>query len=188
MTGNGEQLVHLLRQCLEEAPSVEIDGIGIFLRRPGGFDFIPAGGPKVFIAYVVEDLEAAERLYEDLRRHGFDPWLDRKKLLPGQNWPRAIQQAIEVSDFFVACLSQKAVRKKGQFQAELRYALDCAARVPLERIYFIPARLDDCPVPAHICREIQYVNLFPDWGEGVRRVVSAIRGPNKAKMRLPLAV
>jgi len=188
VTGNGEQLVRLLRQCLEEASSVEIDGLGVFLRRAGGYEFIPAGGPRVFIAYVIENLDAAERLYEDLRRCGFDPWLDRKKLLPGQNWPRAIQQAIEVSDFVVACLSQKALRKKGQFQAELRYALDCAARTPLDQIFFIPVRLEDCAVPPCIGREIQYVNLFPDWEEGVRRVVAAIRGPNEAKIRLPLAV
>ena len=187
MTGNGEQLVRLLRHCLEVASSVEIDGLGVFRRRAGGFEFIPAGGPRVFIAYVIEDLPAAQRLYDDLRRHGFDPWLDRKKLLPGQNWPRAIQQAIEVSDFFVACLSQQAVRKKGQFQAELRYALDCAARAPLDQIFLIPVRLEECPVPADISREIQYVNLFPDWDEGVRRVAAAIRGPSKAKIKLPLA-
>ncbi|MCC7174989.1 MAG: toll/interleukin-1 receptor domain-containing protein [Bryobacterales bacterium] len=188
MTENGDQLVRLLRQCLEEASSVEIDGLGVFRRRAGGFDFFPAGGPRVFIAYVAEDLRAAERLFDDLRRQGFDPWLDRKKLLPGQNWPRAIQQAIEVSDFFVACLSQKAVRKKGQFQAELRYALDCAARTPLDQIYLIPVRLEECPVPGRIGHQIHYVNLFPDWEEGVRRVAEAIRGPKKAKVRLPLAV
>ena len=79
------------------------------------------------------------------------------------------------------------MRKKGQFQAELRYALDCAARVPLDRIFLIPVRLEDCAVPPCIGREIQYVDLFPDWEEGVRRVVASIRGPNKAKIRLPLA-
>jgi hypothetical protein len=48
-------------------------------------------------------------------------------------------------------------------------------------------RLEDCAVPPCIGREIQYVDLFPDWEEGVRRVVASIRGPNKAKIRLPLA-
>ena len=33
------------------------------------------------------------------------PWLDRKKLLPGQVWTRCIDRAIENSDFFVACFS-----------------------------------------------------------------------------------
>ncbi|MFB3779438.1 MAG: toll/interleukin-1 receptor domain-containing protein [Bryobacteraceae bacterium] len=186
MPGNTDQIVRILRHCLEEASSVEIDGLGVFRRHAGGYEFLPARGPRIFIAYVEEDAAQAERLYGALRDRGFDPWLDRKKLLPGQNWPRAIQQAIEVSDFFVACLSTRAVRKKGQFQAELRYALDCARRAPLDQIYLIPVRLEDCPVPASITREIQYVDLFPDWDAGLRRVVAAIKGPNKANLALQL--
>ena len=63
-------------------------------------------------------------LFQDFQNHGFDPWLDRKKLLPGQNWPRSIEEAIETSDFFVPCFSHRSVNKKGGFQAEIRYALD----------------------------------------------------------------
>jgi len=167
VTRSADQIARILRQCLEEASSVEIDGLGVFRRGAGGYEFFPSTGPKIFIAYVQEDASCAERLYDALRARGFDPWLDRKKLLPGQNWPRAIQQAIEVSDFFVACLSRQAVRKKGQFQAELRYALDCAARTPLDQIYLIPVRLEECPVPLPISREIQYVDLFPNWDAGI---------------------
>jgi len=188
MRKNAEQLVDILRQCLAESRSVEVDGLGVFRRGADGvYEFIPAPTPKIFIAYVQEDAEAAVRLYEDLARAGFDPWLDRKKLLAGQNWPRAIQQAIEVSDFFVACLSRCAVRKRGQFQAELRYALDCALRAPLEETYLIPVRLEQCPVPARISREIQYLDLFPDWEAGVRRLVAAVRHSCRGKVRLPLA-
>ena len=170
-----DRIVEIVRQCLEEGGAVEIDGLGVF--RPGfdGYEFYPATGQKVFIAYVQEDHAYARRLYDALKTSGFEPWLDRKKLLPGQNWPRAIERAIEVSDFFVACLSRRALRKRGQFQAELRFALDCALRQPLDRVYFIPLRLDDCPVPARISRETQYVDLFPDWDEGLRRVVSTMQ-------------
>ena len=187
MIRSAEEIAQILRQCLEEAGSVEIDGLGVFRRRAGGYEFCPASGPKVFIAYVQEDTGAAERLYEAFQAHGCDPWMDRRKLLPGQNWPRAIQQATEVSDYSVACLSRRAVRKKGQFQAELRYALDCAARMPLDAIYLIPVRLEECPVPLLIQREIQYVDLFPDWDAGIRRVITAIRVPNEPKFKLPLA-
>jgi len=164
---------------------VEIDGLGVFHRRSGEYEFVAQEEPKVFLAYVQEDLAAAERLFEDLRSHDFDPWLDRRKLLPGQNWPRAIQQAIEVSDFFVACLSRRSAIKRGQFQAELRYALDCANRQPLDRIFLIPVRLDDCPVPPRIMREIHYVDLFPDWEKGLRRVLAAM-GEQAAGRRRPL--
>jgi len=172
---NAKRFARVLRTFLDEGRRVEIDGLGVFRRHSGQYEFVAHKEPKVFLAYVQEDLAAVERLFEDLRSHNFDPWLDRRKLLPGQNWPRAIQQAIEVSDFFVACLSRRSVIKRGQFQAELRYALDCANRLPLEQVYFIPVRLDDCPVPQRIMREIQYVDLFPDWEQGFRAVLAAMR-------------
>jgi TIR domain. len=170
-----DRIVEIVRQCLEEGSAVEIDGLGVF--RPGsdGYEFYPATGQKIFIAYVQEDHAYARRLYDALKASGFEPWLDRKKLLPGQNWPRAIERAIEVSDFFVACLSRRALRKRGQFQAEMRFALDCARRQPLDRVYFIPLRLEECPVPLRISRETQYVDLFPDWEEGLRRVISTMQ-------------
>jgi hypothetical protein len=187
VTRNADQIAHILRQCIQEASSVEIEGLGVFRRRGEGYEFFPSRGPRIFIAYVQEDARSAERLYAVFQDHGFDPWLDRKKLLPGQNWPRAIQQAIEVSDFFVACLSSRAIRKRGQFQAELRYALDCARRVPLDQVYLIPVRLEECPFPACISQELQYVDLFPDWEEGVRRLIAAVKLPNKANFSLQLA-
>jgi hypothetical protein len=186
VTKSADQIARILLQCLDEAASVEIDGLGVFRRNGAGYQFVPFSGPSVFLAYAAEDRHTAERLYHTLRCRGFNPWLDRKKLLPGQNWPRAIQQAIEVSDYFIACLSHQALQKKGQFQAEMRYALDCARRAPLDRTYFIPLRLDECPVPASISREIQYLDLFPDWDEGIARLIEALKGPTKAKIELPL--
>lgn len=170
------QVARLVRQCLAKGVSVEIDGLGTFLPdTQGGFCFQPRNRPRVFVAYVQEDAAAAERLFEDLSDSGFDPWLDRRKLLPGQNWPRSIEEAIGISDFFLACFSHRSVKKKGGFQAEIRYALDCTQRVPLDEIFLIPARLEACPVPIRIQREIQYIDLFPDWERGVRRIVAAMR-------------
>jgi TIR domain len=165
-----------VRRCLSEGASVEIDGLGTFLPDPQrGFRFLPRNRPKVFVAYVQEDAAAAQRVFECLEARGFDPWLDLRKLLPGQNWPRSIQDAIETSDFFLACFSQHSVKKKGGFQAEIRYALDCMRRIPLDEIFLIPARLDACSVPARIQRELQYIDLFPDWDRGFHRVVAAMR-------------
>jgi hypothetical protein len=171
-----EQVAQLVRHCLEEGQSVEIDGLGVFERDShGGYKFMALSPPKIFLGYVTEDLPLAERLFEDLEDLGFAPWLDRRKMLPGQNWARAIEEAIETSDFFLPCFSHLSVRKKGSFQAEIRYALDCARRVPLDEIYLIPARLDDCPVPARIQREIHYIDMFPDWNRGLSRIVAVIQ-------------
>ena len=170
------QVARIVRRCLAEGSSVEIDGLGTFVPDTGkGFRFLPRNRPKVFVAYVQEDAAEADRVFQALEASGFEPWLDRRKLLPGQNWLRSIEDAIDTSDFFMACLSRNSVRKKGGFQAEIRYALDCTRRVPLDEIFLIPARLDACSVPARIQREIQYIDLFPDWERGFRRVVTAMR-------------
>ena len=58
--------------------------------------------------------------------------------------------------------------KRGGFQAEIRYALDCARQLPLDQIFVVPVRLDVCAVPRAIQREYQYVDLAPDWERGVR--------------------
>ncbi len=177
-------VARVLRQCLEEGATVDIDGLGRFRRNQEGiYEFEAHARPRLFLAYAEEDLPLARRLYGDFVRRGLDPWLDKEKLLPGQNWPRAIDHAIELSDHFLACFSHKSLQKRGQFQAELRYALDCAERMPLDRVYFIPVRIEECEVPWRIRREIQYVDLFPNWERGFRRILSAMRQQEK-KLRL----
>ena len=171
-----EQLAQVVIRGLAAGNAVEIDGLGSFLPDAvNGFRFEPRRLPQVFVAYVKEDAEQAERLGDALEAAGFNPWLDVRKLLPGQNWPRAIETAIEGSDFFVACYSGNSVRKKGGFQAEIRYALDCARQIPLDEIFIVPVRLNRCPVPRSIQRELQYVDLFPDWSRGMRRLVAMMR-------------
>jgi hypothetical protein len=164
-------LARVLGEFLREGARVEIDGIGTFTRGADGrLSFQAHNQPRVFIAYVEEDLAAARRLFTALRARGFSPWLDKSKLLPGQNWPRAIEGAIETTDFFIACFSSRSVSKRGTFQGELRFALECARRAPLDEVFFIPVRLDACEVPARIRRAIQYVDLFPDWEAGLAKL------------------
>jgi len=173
---SAEQVAQIVIRGLAGGRAVEIDGLGIFYPDAvRGFRFEPRSLPQVFVAYVREDLEAAWRLYDELAAAGFNPWMDTRKLLPGQNWPRAIESAIDTADFFVACFSKRSVNKRGGFQAEIRYAVDCARRVPLDEIFIVPVRLDDCRVPRSIQREWQYLDLFPDWPRGARRLVGMMR-------------
>jgi len=169
------QLARIVLHSLAQGKTVEIDGLGAFFPDPHrGVRFEPRA-PRVFLAYVKEDQRAVERLYEALDRADFSPWMDVRKLLPGQNWPGAIEAAIETSDFFIACFSHNSVNKWGGFQAEVRYALDCARRIPLDEIFIVPVRLDECRVPRSIQRELQYIDLFLDWDRGIERLVRTMR-------------
>ncbi len=171
-----QQLADVVVRGIAEGKIIEIDGLGVFYPDARhGFSFEPRTVPQVFIAYVKEDEELAARIYQSLEAAGFGPWMDVRKLMPGQNWPRAIEAAIETSDFFVPCFSRNSVNKWGGFQAEIRYALDCARRVPLDEIFILPLRLDACRVPRSIQRELQYIDLFPDWPAGLRQLVRTMQ-------------
>lgn len=166
----------VIRTCLKEGRRIEIERLGEF--RPagaGGFRFVPENRPSIFLAYVSEDASKVERLCEILEAAGFDAWMDRRKLLPGQNWPRAIERAIENADFFVACLSHHSVNKRSCFQGEMRFALDCARRVPFDQVYFVPARLESCTVPLRIEQQLQCVDLFPELEASAKRLINFIR-------------
>lgn len=171
-----QQVTQIVLHSLAQGKAVEIDGFGTFYPdRAAGVRFEAATLPQVFIAYVKEDQALAERVYNMVEAAGFSPWMDIRKLLPGQNWPRAIEAAIENSDFFIACYSAAGVNKRGGFQAEIRYALDCARRVPLDEIFMVPIRLDECRLPRTIQNELQYIDFFPVWERGERHLISMLR-------------
>jgi hypothetical protein len=176
------RILAIVRRSLEHGQRVEIDGLGMF--RPadgGGYEFIAQTEPQVFVAYVEEDLALARRLRDGMAAAGCAPWMDKDKLMPGQNWPRAIRRAIEISDAFVACFSVRSSSKRGPFQSELRWALHCAQRMPLDETFVVPVRLEACAVPRQIQERVQYVDLFPDWDAGVKRVIRAVQAGRKLR-------
>lgn len=182
----GKALLQLIARCLREGSAIEIDGLGRFELDQDQVVFQPNERVRVFLAYAKEDRAEVRKLYDELQEAGFEPWMDEQKLLPGQNWPRAIQRAIEVSDFFLICFSRRSVAKRGFFQSELRYALDVAACMPLEKIFLVPVRLTSCEVPLQIARRTQYIDLFPEWEVGVTALISMMKSQTMRRERTRL--
>jgi len=175
-----EQILAIVRRALDHGQTVQIDGLGVFRSTRDGYRLVPQTQPQVFIAYVEEDLALARRLCDGIAAAGCAPWLDKDKLLPGQNWPRAIRRAVEISDVFVACFSPRSIVKRGQFHNELRWALECARLRPLEATFLVPVRFELCTVPGRIAEQLQYVDLFPNWEAGMKKVVRAVRKAHEA--------
>jgi formylglycine-generating enzyme required for sulfatase activity len=128
-------------------------------------------GKKVFISYARVDREHASRLYADLEKAGLEPWLDEESIRAGENWKAAIDRAIGESDFFLALLSSRSVDKKGYVQKELRRALDELDKYPENKIYLIPARLDECQPSHSKLFDLHRVDLFPSYEAGFEKLL-----------------
>ncbi len=131
---------------------------------------------KVFICYVSEDIEYAEKLYWDLKIRDVAPWWDKKCLKVGQNWKLEIKKAIRESDFFVALLSKKSTTRRGFVQKEIRQALEVLEECAEGKIFLLPVRIEECEIHFELLREIHYVDLFPNWYQGLDKILKVIVG------------
>ncbi len=118
---------------------------------------------KAFLCHASGDKPEVLQLYKRLVAEGIDAWLDKEKLLPGQDWRLEIPRAVRAADVVVICLSKKSVTKEGYIQKEIQFALDIAEEKPEGTIFLIPARLEDCVVPERLSRW-QWVELFEEGG------------------------
>jgi outer membrane protein assembly factor BamD (BamD/ComL family) len=118
---------------------------------------------KVFLCHASGDKPLVRDLYKRLVAEGVDAWLDKEKLLPGQDWRLEIPKAVKEADVVVVCLSNKSVTKEGYVQKEIKFALDIAEEKPAGAIFLIPARLEDCIVPERLSRW-QWVDLYEENG------------------------
>ncbi len=134
--------------------------------------------PEVFISYAREDLLEAERLHRDLRREGFDAWIDSQDLLAGSHWAIEIRSAIRASQYFVLLLSQKCMTKRGFVHHEIREALGVVRELPETAIFLIPTRLELCEVTHEDLSRLHWVNLFPNWDHGVATLMRSLSRRN----------
>ncbi|MBI5952014.1 MAG: TIR domain-containing protein [Chloroflexi bacterium] len=118
---------------------------------------------KAFLCHASGDKPAVREMYKRLVFEGVDAWLDKEKLLPGQDWRVEIPRAVQEADVVIVFLSKKSVSKEGYVQKEIKFALDIAEEKPEGTIFLIPARLEDCLVPERLSRW-QWVDLFEDNG------------------------
>ena len=99
--------------------------------------------PAVFISYSREDLEPAVRLEQALKDQGLKPWRDQESLYAGQQWPKAIGDAISSNDFLLLLWSRNSA--ESHF-VEFEWTTAIALRKTI-----IPCLLDETPlVPALI--------------------------------------
>jgi hypothetical protein len=122
----------------------------------------PSHQLKVFLCHSRSDRDLVKALYDSLRSNGIDAWLDKEKLLAGQDRELEIRKAVRESDVVVACLSRQ-FNQAGLQQREVRLALETAMEKPEGEIFIIPARLEECDTPESL-KKWHPVDLFEEYG------------------------
>jgi hypothetical protein len=146
---------------LAEAYKQGFDAVKAYLRAKAA-----ARKLKVFLCYASQDKRIVHTLYQRLTTEEWlEPWLDAKKLLPGQDWQVEIKNAVETADNVIIFLSGTSINKDGFIQKELRFAKDVALEKSEGSVFLIPLRLDDCQVP----RSLQIYQWADYFGEEQER-------------------
>lgn len=127
---------------------------------------------RIFLLYAHRNAKVVHRLYRRLLKTGADVWLDREKLLPGQDWQSEIRKAIYASDLVIVCLSNDFIKQGGFRHEELRIVIEKANSLPEGETFAIPARLEPCDLPELLSRW-QCVDLFEPGG--FKKLVNALK-------------
>ncbi|MGB9366458.1 MAG: TIR domain-containing protein [Xanthobacteraceae bacterium] len=117
----------------------------------------------IFISYASEDFPEANAIADQLGRDGLSVWMDKRNILPGQDWEQMIWRAAFKADYFCVFLSHNSVAKRGFVRKEIRFALDKWKEKLPEDVYLIPCRLTACELPFEL-GHLQRVDLFKPSG------------------------
>jgi hypothetical protein len=126
---------------------------------------------KVFLCHAKEDEIVVRKCYSELQLVGFEPWIDKESLLPGQDWKTVIETEINKTNYILVFISHNSVQKDGFVQREIRFALERAAYKPDGTIFIIPVRLEPIGVPRQLSH-LHWVDLFEK--EGMSRLLKAL--------------
>ena len=126
---------------------------------------------KAFLCHAHDDKDSVKALYTHLLNDGVDAWLDKEKLIPGQDWRQEIRKAVSESDVVIVCLSNQ-FKYKGYRQVEVSIALEEARLQPEGEIFIIPARLEECETLVSL-EKWHWVDLFNN--DGYEKLMQSLK-------------
>jgi formylglycine-generating enzyme required for sulfatase activity len=106
---------------------------------------------RVFLCHATEDKSLMREMYERLDAEGWiEPWLDEKNILPGLNWDSEVEQAVNIADVVIVCLSRNVFLKNKYVHRDVKFVVNTAFENPRHSVLIIPLKLDDCQIPRHV--------------------------------------
>lgn len=128
---------------------------------------------SIFISYAKEDYPYALEIFDFLKEEGFEPWMDKKNLLPGQDWDHVLAKTLKQVDFILVVISEISVSKRGYVQREFKRALEYWEERPQSDIYILPVKINECEVPAPLNRFHWIEFESEDFSEKIRASINS---------------
>ncbi len=140
---------------------------------------------QIYIIAAKEDKPFAKRLYDDLKNKGLTVWMESEDLDAGENADVIVRKNIRTSACVIALLSSHAVSKRGFVHKELKTALDVFDEYPVDSIFLIPVRTDDCEIYEPRLESLKAVDLFSSYQDGFTRILKSIEKQGDFKLKIP---
>lgn len=139
------------------------------------------GSGYAFISYISENEKTVQQLCDALAAYGVQIWLSRNQINPGFFWEEAIRRAIEDGAFFIACFSREYnQRRESYMNEELNLAIERLRKLPHDRSWFIPVKLNECEIPdwdigaGKTLRSIHWVELYKCWDDSIHKILKSM--------------
>jgi hypothetical protein len=113
---------------------------------------------KIFFSYSRTDTAFAVKLALDLKKAGFDVWIDQEDIRAGSEWDLEVEKALTTCDCLLFIQSEKSVASANVLD-EVYYAVGENKRV-------IPVIINNCKPPFRISR-LQHINFIEDYEAGL---------------------
>lgn len=118
---------------------------------------------RIFIIYSHKDRDSALALAQKLKEKGYNPWIDELEIIPGQNWNKAILQAIERSSIAIYLCSKNTEGASGFINKEMKSAMELLRATREAHSPIIPVYLEESSLPTDLA-DIHAVKLYEDGG------------------------
>lgn len=126
---------------------------------------------KTFLSYAKERLGEVRPVHQFIGAVGMESWLDKESLVGGDVWDVERRAAQDDADLFLAVVSREWNTRDGVIHRELRDALAKAKDKRPGRLFIVPLRLDDVPLPDELAGH-HAIDLFAaDWKARLARTL-----------------
>ncbi|RLD05606.1 MAG: GTP-binding protein [Chloroflexi bacterium] len=122
----------------------------------------------IFMAYSHKDRKKQQLLSSELKKHGYDVWVDDEKIAFGAEWTNSIEKALQQATALIVLVSENSNVSRW-VQQELIYA---------ERLQkpIYPVLTDDANIPLHLAN-IQYLDYRKPNKKALDNLLFALQAP-----------